>query len=154
MTTYREAPTTTRPPGADHSETSIGRLIGDISDDVSQLFRQEVELAKAEVREEAGKAGKAAGMLGTAGFAGYMVAILLTGAVVLALSYVMPAIWAVLIVAVLWGVVGLIAYLSGRKRLRDVSPVPRQTVETLKEDARWFRNPTGSGATSSRRDPG
>ena len=48
------------------AETSIGQLISDISDDLSRLFRQEVELAKAEVRQEATKAGKAAGMLGGA----------------------------------------------------------------------------------------
>jgi nitrate/nitrite transporter NarK len=125
------------------AETSIGQLISDISDDLSRLFRQEVELAKAEVRQEATKAGKAAGMLGGAGFAGYMVALLLTFAVVFGLGNVMDLGWAALIVAVVWAVVGGVLYASGRRRLRTVSPVPRQTVETLKEDAQWLKNPTG-----------
>ena len=47
-------------------ETSVGDIIGNISNDLSQLFRQEIELAKAELRQEAGKTGKAAGMLGGA----------------------------------------------------------------------------------------
>jgi hypothetical protein len=129
--------------GEDPKETSIGQLISDISDDLSRLFRQEVELAKAEVRQEATKAGKAAGMLGAAGFAGYMTVLLLSLALVYALSNVMDAGWAALIVAVVWGIVGAVLYANGRTKLRTVSPVPRQTVETIKEDAQWLKNPSG-----------
>ena len=124
-------------------ESSVGQLISEISDDLSTLFRQEIELAKAEVRQEARKASRAAGMLGAAGFAGYMVALLLTLAVVAGLSNVMDPGWAALLVAVVWAVAGAVLYLTGRQRLRAVFPVPRQTVETLKEDAQWLKNPTG-----------
>ena len=51
--------------------------------------------------------------------------------------------WAALLVAVVWAVAGAVLYVTGRQRLRAVSPVPRQTVETLKEDAQWLKNPTG-----------
>jgi uncharacterized membrane protein YqjE len=125
------------------AETSIGDLIGDISDDLSRLFRQEVELAKVELRQEATKAGKAAGMLGAAGFAGYMAVLLLSFAVVYALSNVMDAGWAALIVAVVWAIVGGVLYANGRRKLKTVSPVPQQTVDTVKEDAQWLKNPTG-----------
>jgi len=125
------------------AETSIGELIGNISNDLSQMFRQEVELAKAELKQEAGKAGKAAGMLGGAGFAGYLAVVLLSFAAVFGLANVMDAGWAALIIAVLWGVVGAVLYLSGRKQLKTVDPVPRRTVETIKEDAQWLKNPTG-----------
>jgi len=134
----------------DPAETSIGQLIGDISNDLSTLFRQEVELAKAEVRQEATKAGKAAGMLGGAGFAGYLAVLLLSFAAVYGLSNVMDPGWAALIVAVVWAIVGGVLYVTGRNKLRAVDPVPRQTVDTLKEDAQWLKNPTGSEATSSR----
>lgn len=122
---------------------SIGQLIGEISDDLSRLFRQEVALAKAEVREEAAKAGKAGALLGAAGFAGYLTVLLLSLAVVFALGNVMDLGWAALIVAVVWAVAGVVLYQAGRARLRTVSPVPNRTVETLKEDARWMKNPTG-----------
>lgn len=124
-------------------ETSVGELIGNISNDLSQLFRQEVELAKVELKDEAAKAGKAAGMLGAAAFAGYLVVILLSFALVAALSNVMDPGWAALIVAVLWGIVGAVLYANGRKKLKTVDPTPRRTVETLKEDAQWLKNPTG-----------
>jgi hypothetical protein len=125
------------------SETSIGELIGNISNDLSQLFRQEVDLAKAELKQEATKAGKAAGMLGGAGFAGYLAVVLLSFAVVFGLANVMDAGWAALIVAVVWGVIGAALYATGRKKLKTVDPMPRRTVDTIKEDARWLKNPTG-----------
>jgi len=137
------APHPTDRNNTDPAETSIGELIGNISDDLSQLFRQEVELAKAEVRQEAAKAGKAAGMLGAAGFAGYLTVVLLSFALVFALGNVMDPGWAALIVAVIWGVVGAVLYATGRKRLKTVDPMPRRTVDTIKEDAQWLKNPTG-----------
>jgi uncharacterized membrane protein YqjE len=122
--------------------TSIGELLGTISGDLSQLFRQEVELAKVELKQEASKAGKAAGFLGVAGFAGYLAVVLLSFAVVFALANVMDAGWAALIVAVVWGIIGAVLYSSGRKKLKTVDPMPRRTVDTLKEDAQWLKNPT------------
>jgi uncharacterized membrane protein YqjE len=137
----------TAPHQHDHTEqveqTSVGELIGNISNDLSQLFRQEVELAKVELKQEASKAGKAAGMLGAAAFAGYLVVMLLSAALVAALSNVMDTGWAALIVAVLWAIVGGVLYANGRKKLKTVDPMPRRTVDTLKEDAQWLKNPTG-----------
>ncbi len=125
------------------SETSIGELIGNISNDLSQLFRQEVELAKAELKQEASKAGKAGGMLGGAAFAGYLAVVLLSFALVFALGNVMDLGWAALIVAVIWGIIGAVLFANGRKKLKTVDPMPRRTVDTLKEDAQWLKNPTG-----------
>src|SRR3954447_20954962 len=120
-----------RPAGnADPGETSIGELIGDISDDLSTLFRKEVELAKAEIKQEASKAGKAAGMLGAAGFAGYPAVVLLSFALVCGGANVMDAGWPALIVAVIWAAIGAALYATGRKRLKTVDPVPRRTVDT------------------------
>lgn len=126
-------------PGRDES---IGNLISQVAGDLSTLFRQEVALAKAELKEEAAKAGKAGGMLAGAGFAGYMVVVLLSFALVFALGAVIPLGWAALIVAVIWAIVGGVLYSVGRKRMKEVDPVPRQTVETLREDAQWVRDQT------------
>jgi hypothetical protein len=127
----------------DPAQTSVGELIGNISDDLSQLFRQELELAKAELKQEAAKAGKAAGMLGGAGFAGYLAVVLLSFALVYGLGNVMDQGWAALIVAVIWAAIGAVLYATGRKRLKTVDPMPRRTVDTIKEDAQWLKNPTG-----------
>jgi nitrate/nitrite transporter NarK len=102
-----------------------------------------VALAKAEVKQEAGKAGKAAGMLGGAGFAGYLAVLFLSFAIVYSLGNVIGDGWAALLVAVVWGIIAAVLAASGRKKLKDVDPVPHRTVDTLKEDAKWLKNPTG-----------
>ncbi len=128
---------------------SLGEIIGDISEGLSQLFRQEVELAKVELKTEATKAGKAAAMFSGAGIAGLLTAIMLSLALTYALDNVMPLGWAALIVAVLWAIVAAALYSVGRNQARTISPVPTQTIETLKEDAKWLKHPTTSGTTSS-----
>ena len=117
----------------DVSETSVGALIGEVTNDLSTLMRQELELAKAELKVEASKTGKAAGMLGGAGFAGYMVALFLSIALWWALANGMDEGWAALIVAAIWAVIAAVLFSIGRKRMRDVNPKPERTVETLKE---------------------
>ncbi|MFD9556042.1 phage holin family protein [Streptomyces sp. NPDC059990] len=124
------------------SEPSIGDLIGDISQDMSQLVRDEIELAKAEIKEESAKAGKAVGMLGGAGYAGHVALLFTSLTVVFAVANVIDIAWAALIVTALWAAVAGILYVMGRKRLRTVHLKPEQTMETLKEDARWARHPT------------
>jgi hypothetical protein len=115
------------------SDSSVGELISEVANDLSKLMRQELELAKAEVKAEATKSGKAMGMLGGAGFAGYMVALFASIAVWWALANGMDEAWAALIVAVLWAGVGVALALVGRNRFRAVNPKPERTIQTLKE---------------------
>jgi hypothetical protein len=119
--------------GIDVGEVSVGELMTNVTKDLSTLLRQEIALAKAELKTEAAKAGKSAGALGGAGFAGYMVLLFLSTALWWALANVMDQGWAALIVAVLWAIVGGILYATGRRRLRAVDPTPERTVETLKQ---------------------
>jgi F0F1-type ATP synthase assembly protein I len=132
--------------------TSVGQLIGDVTRDLSTLMRQELELAKAELRADANratdevkaqgsKAGKGAGMLAGAGVAGLMLAVFLSCALWWALENVMDAGLAALIVAVLWGVIAAVLFVVGRKQLKtvdfsglkNINPKPEQTVETLQQ---------------------
>ena len=117
----------------DVSEVSVGQLIGDVSRDLSTLMRQELELAKAEIKTEVAKTGKAAGMFGGAGFAGYMVLLFLSFALWWGLVNVMDAGWAALIVAGVWAVIGAVLFVTGRSEIRSVNPKPERTVETVKQ---------------------
>jgi uncharacterized membrane protein YqjE len=123
-------------------DPSMGELLSHVTSDIQTLFRQEVELAKTEVRQEATKAGKAAGMYGGAGFAGYMALLFLSLAAVLGLANVMDGGWAAVIVTAVWAVVAAVLYARGRTRMRTVTPKPEQTVESMKENTRWARHPT------------
>lgn len=117
----------------DVENASLGDLVSEVTKDLSTLMRQELDLAKAELRQEAVKSGKAAGALGTAGLAGYLALLFLSFALWWGLANVMDASWAALIVAALWAVAGVILYSVGRRKLQEVRPVPERTVDTLKE---------------------
>jgi len=117
----------------DVRDKSVGTLISEVSSDLSTLMRQELTLARAELKEEATKTGKAAGMLGGAGFAGYMVALFLSIALWWALANVMDQGWAALIVAVIWAIIGAILFVLGRKKMQEVNPKPERTMSTLKD---------------------
>jgi hypothetical protein len=113
--------------------SSVGALIGEVTRDLSTLMRQELDLAKLEMKAEAKKAGQGAGMFGAAGFAGYMVLMFLSIALWWALSHLVGHSWSALIVAILWGVVGAVAFVMGRKKFQEVNPKPERTVETLQQ---------------------
>jgi Putative Actinobacterial Holin-X, holin superfamily III len=136
----------------DVDNVSVGQLLGEVSKDLSTLMRQELELAKAEIRADAnqataevkaqaGKAGKGAGMLGGAGYGGHMVALFLSLALMWALGSAIPLGWAALIVAVIWGIVAAVLFSMGRKQLKTIdfsglkriNPKPEQTVDTLQQ---------------------
>jgi hypothetical protein len=121
------------PEGRGVENMSVGELLGNVSRDLSTLMRQEVALAKAEVRAEAAKAGKGAGMLAGAGLAGWLTVLFASIALWWALANVMDEGLAALIVAVLWAVIGVVLYATGRRALRAVDPVPERTVDTVKQ---------------------
>jgi len=114
------------------ANNSLGELLGEVSRDLSTLIRQEMELAKAEIKQTVTRAGKGAGLLGGAGYAGLMAVFFLSIALWWALGYLVGNAWSAVIVAIIWGVVALILYLRGRKQLETVKGAP-QTVETVKE---------------------
>jgi hypothetical protein len=123
----------------DGGERSLGELFGELTQEFGQLVRSEMELARVELKEEAGRAGRAGAMLGGAAAAGYLALVLLAFAAAWGLAEVIEPGWAFLVVGVVVGAVAAALAVAGRNRMREVSPVPDQTVETLKEDARWAR---------------
>lgn len=129
----------TRAPSAD---PSIGELVGEISDDLTRLVRSEIDLAKAEIKQEATRAGKAGGMLAGSGYAGHLVLLMGSLAAIFGLAHLVDLAWAALIVTGVWALVGAVLFVTGRKRMRAVRLKPERTTETLKEDARWARNRT------------
>ncbi|WP_261553928.1 phage holin family protein [Frankia tisae] len=135
-------PSAARHDGDGHSagRGSTGHLVSEVVTDISTLFRQEVALAKAEVREEAKKAGKGAGMFAGAGGAGYFALLFALLAVMFGLGEVMALGWAALIVTVVLGAVAAVLALKGRSTVRKVHPAPTQTVETLREDVQWAQS--------------
>jgi uncharacterized membrane protein YqjE len=126
-------------------EQPIGELLKQLATETTTLVRQELDLAKAEMREKGKKAGPGFGMIGAAGGVALLAAGALTAFLILALDGFMPNWLAALIVAVVYGVVAGVLYTRGKEKVDDVgSPAPRQTIETVKEDVQWAKHPTTS----------
>jgi hypothetical protein len=102
--------------------TSLGDLLGEVTRDLSTLMRQEVELAKAELKDSAGKAGKGGGMLAGAGVAGHFVLLFLSIALWYALGELMGLGWSAVVVALIWGIIAAVLATIGRKELKAVNP--------------------------------
>lgn len=146
MTQFDQTPyDATSTSGATRAETdasegrSLGDIVGSITTDLTTLFRQEVDLAKTELRHEATKTGQGVGMLAGAGITGLLMVLFLSWTLLWLLDDWMARELAALIVAVLWGIVTAVLVSIGRKRLREANPQLPQTQQSLKEDAAWAR---------------
>jgi hypothetical protein len=126
-------------------EQPIGELLKQLSAETTTLVRQELDLAKAEMREKGRKAGPGFGLIGAAGAATLLGLGALTAFFILGLDGFVPNWLAALIVALVYGAVAGLLYVRGKDKVEDAgSPVPRQTIETVKEDVEWAKHPTTS----------
>lgn len=129
------SPTETGRPPSDPmgvGDRSLGELISGVAQDLSTLLRQEVELAKAEVRQSASRAGKGAGMLSGATVAGYFVLLFLSLALWWAIGSATGLGWSALIVAVIWAIVAAVLVQVGRMDLKAVRGLPKTTATVKK----------------------
>ncbi|MDQ3714661.1 MAG: phage holin family protein [Actinomycetota bacterium] len=111
-------------------ERSIGEILSDVTTDLSVLMRQELELAKAELKQTATRAGTGAGMFGGAAVAGHMVLLFLSLALWWALGDAVGLGWSAVIVAVIWGIIAAVLAVMGRSQMARVRGMPA-TAETV-----------------------
>lgn len=124
----------------DLHERPIGEVASALTRDLSLLIRQELELAKAEMREKGRIALPGLGMMGAAGVVGLLAAGALTAFVILLLSLFLDEWLAALLTALALAGVAAALALAGKERVEEVgSPLPEQTIETMKEDAEWMK---------------
>jgi uncharacterized membrane protein YqjE len=132
----------------DLHDRPIGELLKELANETTTLVRQELDLAKAEMREKAGKAGPGLGMWGAAGVMGLLALGSLTAFLILALDGAMPNWLAALIVGLVYSAIAGVLYARGKHRVEEAgSPVPEKTIETVKEDVQWAKHPTTSAKT-------
>jgi uncharacterized membrane protein YqjE len=134
-TSASSSPSDTRP----EDDRSLGQIVSDVAQDLSTLVRQELDLAKTEVKQEASRAGKGVGMLGGAGVAGHLALVFISLCAMFLLNNAVPIEAASLIVTVFWLIVAAILALSGKKALDRTNPALPQTQRSLKEDAAWVK---------------
>ena len=121
----------------------VAELLGEMSSSVTTLIRKEVEMAVAELKDEARQAAKAGGMLSGGALSGYLS--LLFGSFGLAwwLDRKLPRPLAFFVVAALHGAAAAALLNQGRQEMLQVDPVPQQTVDSIKENVEWAKAQTG-----------
>jgi VIT1/CCC1 family predicted Fe2+/Mn2+ transporter len=130
-------------------DTSMSQLLSGIVGDAQTLVRQEISLARQEVREELATAKSAGIKLGIAG------GVLAIGGLLLVLTLAQGIadlfnwpVWAGYgLVGVILAVVGYVLLSRGQKQIKEVTPVPQKTVETMKENVEWIKDRTTSDKT-------
>ncbi len=114
------------------SHSSPGELLSDVTRDISELMRQEVELAKAEAKQSATQAGSGVGMLAGAAVAGHFVLLFLSIALWWVLGNSVGRSWAALIVVVPWAIAAGVLASAGRRHLQRIKGLPK-TTDTVKK---------------------
>jgi len=137
-----------RPEPPQKDEPSLGELFSEVTAKLQQLVRKEMELARVETKEQIGRATKGAAAFGGAGVVGFVALILLAFAAAWGLAEVVAPGLAFLIVGVVFLAVAAFLGLQGKAKLAKFSPVPTQTVETVKEDVETAKDSLQRGIQS------
>jgi Putative Actinobacterial Holin-X, holin superfamily III len=124
----------TAPPPAP-ADASTGQLVGQLTEQISRLVRDEARLAQAEVTQKAKRLGLGAGLFGGAGLFAFFGLAVLIAAAVLALALVLPGWLAALVVGVvLLAVAGVLALVGKKDVDKGTPPVPTQAIASTKAD--------------------
>ena len=144
MDLYMRTRTGTSPTAEHDEQTSIPGLIKGLLDDARDLIREELQLARAEIREEISALQTATIAFAVAAVVGLLGAMLLSVALGGALAYFLRwppwagyGVVAVVFLAAGWGLC-----LFARGRLRAIRAIPN-TTETIKENLAWMQNKSG-----------
>src|SRR5215213_10541131 len=122
-------------------ERSIGELFGQLTQDMTLLVRQEVQLARTEMTEKLSRLTTNLISVGAGGFVAYLGGLALMAALILALRDLanISLAWSAFIVGGILAIVGYVILQRGMKELKGAELAPRRTVESLKDDVQWAK---------------
>ena len=131
-------------PAPGTADRSVGDLLSELTSETSLLVRQEVALAKTEIRQELATAGKNVGYVLAGGAVAYAGLITLLVGLGWLLGEILGGIeWLGLtLVGLVVAIVGAVLVRNGLETLRDMNPAPEHTIDSLKEDKAWLKNET------------
>ena len=119
---------------------SLGDLLGDLSRETATLVRKEFELATTETTRKVKAIGGQVAIGAAGGALIHAGLLVLLAAVVMALAQLgIPSWLSALIVSVLTMVTGYVLVNRARSSMSRTTVLPTQTIETLKENAKWTR---------------
>ncbi|MFF6909679.1 phage holin family protein [Streptomyces sp. NPDC012389] len=117
------------------TDEPVGVLVSRASQQISELVREEMQLARSEMAQKGKRFGKGGGLFGAAGLVGILAAQALVATCIVALALVLPLWAAALIVTAVLAAVAGVAALAGKKQIdRAGTPAPEQTIDSVKAD--------------------
>jgi hypothetical protein len=131
---------TTDPYEPREPDAGLTELISRLISQSSTLFREELQLAKTELRQEIRKAGKAGGMFGAAAATGFLAVLLLSFAAAWGLGDLMEPWLGFLIVGVIWAIVAGVLAMQGKSAADEVDASLPETTQSVKEDVQWAKS--------------
>lgn len=125
---------------SDLQEKSTGELLKILSNQVTELVHQEMELAKIELTRKTKKVGMGAGMFGGAGAAGLLAGGALVAAAIAGIATVL-SVWlsALIVGGALLGVAGIFTLVGVTELAQGTPPIPAAALESTKEDVAWLK---------------
>lgn len=125
----------------DARDRPLGALVAEATSELTTLVRQEIALAKAEVRQDVRAVAVGAGAFGAAGVTALLAVVVLTFALVFGLDAAGLPLWsAALAVGVGYLVLAGVLAMLGKSRISSAPGLPR-TVRTIKDDVEWAKHP-------------
>jgi hypothetical protein len=123
-------------------DTSVGDLVGRLTEDLGILVRDHIQLAKEEIKTDVKRAGSGAGMLAGGALAGWIALMLLSMGLAWGIAEATNPWVGFVVVGAVWAIAAIVMAASGRKRLATLDPVPRQTMDEIQEDKLWLTEQT------------
>jgi hypothetical protein len=122
-------------------ERTFGELLGQLSQDLTLLMRQELQLAKTEISEKISRATSDAVSLAAGGVVAYAGALALVAGIILVLNQVMGlAAWlAAVLVSLALGIIGFVMVRGALRNLKRIEPTPQRTVKTIEDGIQWAK---------------
>ncbi|MDP9315841.1 MAG: phage holin family protein [Chloroflexota bacterium] len=121
-------------------DRSLGELIAELSRDMTALVRQEVEIARTEIVQKAFQAGKDVGFVAAGGAIAYAGLLAIIASMIIILRKAGLPWWlSALVMGSMIAGLGSFLIFKGLNELKQADLVPRQTIETLKEDKEWAK---------------
>jgi len=123
-------------------ERSVSEVFQDILRNLQEMVRSEIRLAKVEIRGEAKQALSSGVWIAAGAIAAMSAWSFLMWALAYALATRMPMWAATLIVALVMSAAAAALIMGGIRRAKRIHPIPERTVESVKENLAWIKQPT------------
>jgi hypothetical protein len=122
-------------------ERTFSELLGQLSQDLNLLMRQELRLVKTEISEKISRATSDAVSLAAGGLVAYAGALALVAGIILVLNQVMGlAAWlAAVLVSLVLGIIGFVMVRGALRNLKRIEPTPQRTVKTIEDGIQWAK---------------